>query len=635
METARRLCYDTEKGVWHMQTKTQAPVETASFSRRKRCLNWLKNAFTNPYNLLVIVSIVALSVLVVWPLLQMVLTTFQLAPSEARRVKGTPGDWTLYYWQRILNSSVSANMLYRPLLNSLLIASCVSVGSILVGGLIAWLMVRSDLPGKKFFSLAVIIPYMIPSWCKSMAWISVFKTPRIGGSAGFLSYLGITVPEWLAYGPVAIICVLIIHYYAYAYLLMSAALRSINSELEEMGEIIGAPRRMMLSKITFPLVLPSILSSFILIFSKSMGTFGVPAFLGMKVSYYTISTMLYSSIKQQQTAVAYTISLILISIAAIVIFLNQRALGTRKSYATIGGKGGRSNVLSLKKGKVPITVLLACFLGFAVVLPIGILILQSLMLKLGDFSLSNLTLHYWIGQGVKEIFNSEPGVLVNPQFYQVLKNSLKLVVIASFIATIFGQLIGYVNSRGRHLKSGKLVEQLVFIPYLIPSIAFGAMYLSMFSTAKTVTLFGHTLTLLPSLYGTFTLLVLVTVVKNLPFSSRAGTANMLQISVELEEAAHISGAHFLTRFRKIVFPLSKNGFMSGFMLIFMAIMKELDLLVILISPTTQTMPYMAYSYMSGGMEQYSNVVAILMFLVVFLIYWIANKFFNADISQGF
>lgn len=618
-----------------MQTKTQAPVETASFSRRKKCLNWLKNAFTNPYNLLVIVSVLALSILVVWPLLQMVLTTFQLAPSEARRVKGTPGDWTLYYWQRILNSSVSANMLYRPLLNSLLIASCVSVGSILVGGLIAWLMVRSDLPGKKFFSLAVIIPYMIPSWCKSMAWISVFKTPRIGGSAGFLSYLGITVPEWLAYGPVAIICVLIIHYYAYAYLLMSAALRSINSELEEMGEIIGAPRRMMLSKITFPLVLPSILSSFILIFSKSMGTFGVPAFLGMKVSYYTISTMLYSSIKQQQTAVAYTISLILISIAAIVIFLNQRALGTRKSYATIGGKGGRSNVLSLKKGKVPITVLLACFLGFAVVLPIGILILQSLMLKLGDFSLSNLTLHYWVGQGVKEIFNSEPGVLVNPQFYQVLKNSLKLVVIASFIATIFGQLIGYVNSRGRHLKSGKLVEQLVFIPYLIPSIAFGAMYLSMFSTAKTVTLFGHTLTVLPSLYGTFALLVLVTVVKNLPFSSRAGTANMLQISVELEEAAHISGAHFLTRFRKIVFPLSKNGFMSGFMLIFMAIMKELDLLVILISPTTQTMPYMAYSYMSGGMEQYSNVVAILMFLVVFLIYWIANKFFNADISQGF
>lgn len=618
-----------------MQTNVENNGGALGFSKGRRFRNWLKNAFTNPYNLLVIVSVIALGVLVVWPLLQMIFTTFQLAPSEARRIKGTAGDWTLYYWHRILFSNVSSNMLYRPLVNSLIIALSVSVGSILVGGLVAWLMVRSDLPCKKFFSLAMIIPYMIPSWCKSMAWISVFKTSRIGGSAGFLSYLGIAVPEWLAYGPGAIICVLIIHYYAYAYLLMSAALRSINSELEEMSEVLGAPRMLTLRKITFPLVLPSILSSFILIFSKSMGTFGVPAFLGMKVSYYTISTMLYSSIKQQQTAVAYTISLILIAIAAVVIFLNQRALGSRKSYATIGGKGGRSNVLPLKKAKVPILVLLFAFLGCAVILPIGILILQSLMLKLGDFSLSNLTLHYWTGAGVKEIFNSEPGVLVNPQFYQVLGNSLKLVVVASFIATIFGQLIGYVNSRGRSLRSGKLVEQLVFIPYLIPSIAFGAMYLSMFSTAKTIYVFGQTITLIPSLYGTFALLVLVTVVKNLPFSSRAGTSNMLQISVELEEAAHIQGANFFTRFRRIVFPLSKNGFMSGFMLIFMAIMKELDLLVILISPTTQTLPYMAYSYMSGGMEQYSNVVAILMFTVVFIIYWVANRFFNADISQGF
>ncbi len=606
-----------------------------SFSRSRRFGNWLKNAFTNPYNILVFISVVALGILVVWPLLQMVFTTFQLAPSEAKRVHGTAGEFTLYYWQRLFNSQVSQNMLYKPLLHSLLIASSVSVLSILVGSLIAWLMVRSDLPWKGFFSMAVIIPYMIPSWCKSMAWISTFKTSRIGGSAGLLSYLGITVPEWLAYGPVAIIFVLTIHYYAYAYLLVSASLRSINSELEEMGEVIGAPRLMMLRRITFPLVLPSILSAFILIFSKSMGTFGVPAFLGMKVSYYTISTMLYSNIKQQQTNMAYAISLILIAIAAIVIFINQRVIGTRKSYATIGGKGGRSTLLSLKGARIPIVVILILFLCAAVIMPIGTLILQSLMLKLGDFSLSNLTLHYWFGKGTPEIFNSEPGVLVNPQFYQVLGNSLKLVVIASLIATFCGQMIGYVNSRGRHLFSGRLVEQLVFIPYLIPSIAFGAMYLSMFAKAKTIVVFGKTITLLPSLYGTFTLLVLVTAVKNLPFSSRSGTANMLQISTELEEAAHMSGARFITRMGRIILPLSKNGFMSGLMLIFMAVMKELDLLVILISPKTQTLPYMAYSYTSGGMDQYSNVVATLMFLIVFLIYWIANKFFNADISQGF
>jgi len=606
-----------------------------TYSRSRRLGNAVRNAMTNPYNLLVIVTVVFLSVLVIWPLLQMVVTTFRLAPAEARRTKGVPGEWTLYYWTRILRSNVSGNLLYKPLVHSLFVAFSVSILSILLGSLIAWLIVRTDLPCKKFFSLAVIIPYMIPSWCKSMAWISVFKTPRIGGVKGFLSYLGVQVPEWLAYGPVAIICVLTIHYYAYAYLLMSAALSSINSELEEMGEVLGSPRRMMLRRITFPLVMPAMLSSFILIFSKAMGTFGVPAFLGLKVSYYTISTMLYSSINQQQTAVAYTISLILIAIAVIVIFVNQRLIGTRKSYATIGGKGNRSNVLPLKKGKIPILIALFAFFGFAVILPIGIQVLQSLMLRLGEFSLSNLTLHYWIGQSVRDIFNGEPGVLANVQFYQVLKNSLLIVFVSSLLATVIGQMIGYVNSRGRHLRSGRLVEQMVFIPYLIPSIAFGAMYLSMFSTAKTITLFGHSITVMPSLYGTYALLILVSTVKNLPFSSRAGTANMLQISMELEEAAHVEGASFPRRFFRIVFPLSKRGFMSGFMLIFVAVMKELDLLIVLISPGTQTMPYMAYSYMSGGMEQYSNVVAILMFLIVFLVYWIANRFFNADITQSF
>ncbi len=610
--------------------------ESRSYSSVRRTKNWVKNGIRSPYNIMVAAAVAALACLVIVPLIEMVVTTFKLAARDVRRVEGAQaGEWSLYYWKKLLCSEVSQNMLYKPLMHSLLIATSVSVLSIGLGGSIAWLMVRSDLPFKKFFSLAMIVPYMIPSWCKSMAWIAVFKTARIGGTQGFLSYLGLEPPDWLAYGPVAIICVLTIHYYAYAYLLISASFRSINSELEEMGEILGAGKLLMLRKITFPLVMPAIASSFILIFSKAMGTFGVPAFLGLKTGYYTISTMLYTSIKQQQTAMAFSISLILIGIAAVIIFINQQVIGTRKSYATIGGKGGRSNVLSLNKWKPMVVCLLFLFLGFCVFLPIGILVLQSLMLKLGDYSPSNFSLHYWVGFGKPDIFYGEPGVFRNPQFMQVLGNSLKLVVVASLVATVFGQLIGYVTSRGRQLKSGKLVEQLVFIPYLIPSIAFGAMYLSMFSVERAVTFAGLKVTFFPVLYGSFLLLVLVTVVKNLPFSSRAGSANMMQINVELEEAAQIENAGFITRFRRIVFPLSKGGFMSGFMLIFMAVMKELDLLVILISPNTQTLPYMAYSYMSGGMEQFSNVVAIIMFVVVFVIYWIANKFFNADITQGF
>lgn len=253
-----------------------------NYSKSRRLKNQIKAVVTNPYNLIVLIAIVLLTYLIVFPLLDMISTSFTLAQKDARLAGGAAGSFTLYYWQRLLGSALTKQMLLQPLLNSLLIGVCVSFFAILIGSVLAWLMVRTDLPFKPFFSLAVIIPYMIPSWCKSQAWLTMFKTERIGGAPGFLMSLGINIPDWLAYGPVAIITVLSLHYYAYAYLLVSAALNSINSELEEMGEIQGAGKATILRKITFPLVLPAMLSAVILTFSKAIGTFGVINYLGSK-----------------------------------------------------------------------------------------------------------------------------------------------------------------------------------------------------------------------------------------------------------------------------------------------------------------------------------------------------------------
>ena len=150
------------------------------------------------------------------------------------------------------------------------------------------------------------------------------------------------MPEWLAYGPVAIIIVLTLHYYAYTYLLVSSALNSINSELEEMGEIQGAGKAMILRKITLPLVLPAILSAVILTFSKAIGTFGTINYLGSPVQYYTLSSQLYMNINSRDTQTGFAMAILMIIIASIAVFVNQKLIGSRKSYATIGGKGGRS-----------------------------------------------------------------------------------------------------------------------------------------------------------------------------------------------------------------------------------------------------------------------------------------------------
>ena len=258
------------------------------YSKTRKLKNWLREAVTKPYNVIVILALVLLTYLILVPMYEMIKTTFLVSQADLRQIRGAEvGAVTLYHWKRVLFSNLSKSLLYVPLRNSLMIGMSVSVISIIFGATLAWLMVRTDLPWKKALSLIVIIPYMLPSWCKSLAWLTVFKNERIGGSQGFLNAIGITVPDWLAYGPIAIILVLSLHYYAYSYLLVSAALRSINSELEEMGEIVGASKAKILRKITFPLILPAVLSSFILTFSKSIGTFGVPAFLGMKINYYT------------------------------------------------------------------------------------------------------------------------------------------------------------------------------------------------------------------------------------------------------------------------------------------------------------------------------------------------------------
>lgn len=605
-------------------------IMTSTLASR-RLKNRLHDAFTTPYNIMTLIAIILLSYLILFPLVEMITNSFTLAKVDVKAIKGShAGQFTTYYWRRIFHSPISKNMFYKPLAHSLVIAVMTSIVCITLGSAFAWLMVRSDLPHKKFFSLLLIVPYMLPSWALALSWNTIFRNTRIGGTPGFFAFLGVSIPDWLSYGPVPIIIVLSLHYYSYCYLLVSAALKSINSEVEEMGELIGASKWQILRKITLPLVLPAILSALILTFSKAIGTYSVPSMLGLKVNYYTISTMIHSTVNSSQAGLGYTISLMLIAISAIFIFVNQRVIGHRKSYVTMNGKGTRSNPIPLGSARTPILVLMYVFIALFVVFPVVLMCYQTLMLKVGDYSLSNLTLHYWIGKGRDDIYEGLDGVLRDRKFLSYLWNTIKLVFLTSIFATIIGQLIGYINARGRKLKSGQFVEQVAFIPYLIPSIAFGAMYLSMFSAGVKI----GPVTIVPPLYGSFTLLVLVSVVKHLPFASRSGTACMLQIGTDLEEAGQLVGASFLTRLRRIVFPLAKNGFMSGFMLIFISIMKELDLIVLLMSPKQGTLSYIAYWYSTEGWTQPSNCIAIVMFVLVFLTHWLSNKFFKTDLAGG-
>jgi len=254
--------------------------------------------------------------------------------------------------------------------------------------------------------------------------------------------------------------------------------------------------------------------------------------------------------------------------------------------------------------------------------------MESFQLRTGGgYGIDNLTLYAWTGSWENRPMEYLPydGLFRNSDFMGALWNTVKLSVIASVITAFCGQFLGYISTRGRGKWYGRLTEQLVFIPYLMPGVAFGAIYFAMFATPR---LGG----LIPSLYGTFTLIVLVSIVKHFPFASRSGTASMMQISTELEEAAEIAGASFWRRIRKIVIPLAKNGFISGLILVFISITKELDLIAVLMTPANRTLPFLAFEY-SKNMPQAADAVAIVILVFILICYSIANLF-GADIGKS-
>ena len=597
----------------------------------ERLKNEIKNVVCNPFNLIVLLTLVSLFGLIVIPLINMLQTTVSLQVSELRRIDGQVGDFTMYYWQRVLASELSGSLFWSPLKNSLLIGLCVACISVPLGGALSWLMVRSDMPGQSVISLLIMIPYMIPSWCKSLAWLTVFRNERSGGNLGVLAGLGLHIPDWLAYGPVAIILVMSMHYYAFAYIMISGSLRSINSELEEMAEIQGATKVQILKGITLPLVMPAVASSFIMSFSKSIGSYGVAATLGMRIGFYTLATKMHNCINNMDSASAYVIALLLIACSCSMIFLNQRFSGKRKSYATIGGKGGRSTPFPLGSWKLPISIFLIVFLFVAMAMPIFFLIMETFQIHTGKgYGLDNLTLFNWIGQvDVNEVLadgtQNYGGIFYNDEFGKAVLNTVKLTIVTSVITSFFGQLAGYISARGRGKWYGEMTEQLIFVPYLMPGVAFSAIYLAMFSVQR-----GP----IPSLYATFALLVLVSVVKHLPFASRAGTANMLQISAELEEAADLAGSGFWRRMATIVIPLAKQGFLSGFMLIFISIAKELDLIILLMTPKQQTLSYLAFQYSRNVLPQQSDACAVCMLAFILIAYTLSNRLAGADIGKS-
>ncbi len=387
------------------------------------------------------------------------------------------------------------------------------------------------------------------------------------------------------------------------------ALRTIDSELEEAGAVAGLSRFKVLTKITFPLVLPALGSSFVLTFTRSMGTFGTPALLGLPVRFFTLPTQIYALINARNTGDAFVLALVLIVLAMTAITINNKMIGVRKSFVTMKGKGFRANPMPLGKMRPVVVAILIIFLLLVIVFPIIMLVLSTLIILPENYSFSNMTTHFWIGESDPMISSGQRGVLRNPGILQALYNSIRLGIIAAVVNAFLGLLIGYTVVKNRGTRIAKIIESVAFAPYVFPGIAFAAIYLSMFSKP-----IGP----IPALYGTFSLIVLIVVVKNLPFSSRSGISAIMQIDQSLEESAITQGIPWLRRFRLIILPLSKSGFVSGMLLTFITSMRELSLVILLVTPKTGLLTTVIFAYKTQEQTQHVNGVTLMLLVVIII-----------------
>ena len=591
-------------------------------SQKKWIDSAIRRLLLNPVNIALAVLLMVLAYLVLWPFFQLVLETLTWGEGDRRLSRdAVPGEFTWFHWLQATASPISEKMLYSPLLNTLITGVISTILALSAGGVLAWCVVRSNMPGKAWLQPVLTLPYIIPSFAIALAWETVFRSPKVGGQPGlYESILGVAPPEWLSYGTVPISITLAIHYFPFAYLLVAGALATIYSQMEESALISGAGKLTILRKITFPVVAPAFVAAFILTFGKTIGQFALPFLLGAPVQFHTVATMVYANLALGLDSLAFVLAVILIVISLISIWLSNRFIKKKSSrFETIGGKGFRSREVNLGQWRWPVFITVALFAFIVGILPLILLAIQSIMLIDGFYGLENLTWHFWTGTSNPDIAFGEPGVFHNNNIIGATWNTLKLASLSAVIASIIGLIIAYIVVRRPDNPLANALDQIAFIPFLFPTIAFGAMYL---------TLFAEPVGPIPALYGTFTLLVLISVVSRLPYSVKTGVTAVTQIGKELEEAAEVAGASWGMRFRRIVMPLASSGLTSGMMVSFVGVMRELSLIILLITPSTRVLMTAGFGYAEEGLTQLSNalvlIVAVLTILGELILWWIGK-----------
>jgi len=589
--------------------------------------NKVKTFFSKPYNVILLVLGIILTVTTVAPIVAIVQDTFKIhAGTIDAHLTGQASGWTIVNYTDLFTSKLARTNLWTPLINTVYLAVGTCVVSILYGGTFAFLITRTNMAFRKYLSSIFIFPYIMPQWTLAVVWQNLFWSTRITGTSDGLlvSLFQIYMPKWFCQGLFPSLMVLGLHYAPFAYILIGGIFRNMDANLEEAATILDTPKQRIMFRITLPMVKPAILSTILLVFGSAMGSYPVPHYMGLT----TLSTK-YVSMNSKYTGEASILAIIMMVFGVGIMLLNQISLTSRKSYTTVTGKSGQISKINLGAGKYIIAIVLIVLTFFTSIFPIISFAFETFLPNPGDYSflytgdVNNLTTKWWLtNENVTENgMYGQKGILYNREIRNAFKGTLLISVACSLVAGTIGTLVGYAVAKQRRSKWANYVNSVAFLPYLMPSVAVGAALFVLFS--------GESV----RLYNTYTGLIIAGTIKYIPFASRSSLNSMLQLSGEIEEAAIIQDIPWIKRMTRIIIPIQKSSIISGYLLPFMTCLRELSLFMLLCGQSMILSTMLDY-FDEMGLYAFSSGINLLLVVTILIFNALVNKITGASLDKG-
>jgi iron(III) transport system permease protein len=473
---------------------------------------------------------------------------------------------------------------YRALLNSVWISCATAAMCVVLGTLLAFLVVRTDLPGKKYLRTLLVLPYALPSFFAAIAWIQLLG-PQGYLARLFLQIFGFATVPWSIYSAGGIVFVLTVHYFILVFITVAGALERMDASLEEAARASGAGTYQIMRQITLPLVLPAIMAGGLLAFIGALANFGIPALLGMRARFFVLTTSIYYALAIPDFGLATALSSMLVLVALATMALQFGVQRGESRFTVISGKAVHPSELKLRAIRYPLFLLTSGIVVFISILPILSMVLTALVRYWGaPITAASLTL-----QNFAYVLRFETA-------QRAIMNSLFLGAVAATVAMFVGTAISYLHVKAK-LRGSRALDFLATIPYAVPHTVIAIAMILAWSRPPA------------SLYGTLWIILVAYLAVYLPFAVRTTNSTLQQVHDSLEEAAKASGAKLLPRLRDIILPLARPGMIAGWILVFMPALRELTVSILLYAYHTETIGVVVYNLQDAGYREIAAALA--------------------------